>query len=74
MKEMCVRGFHVYRAVWDAAVGEELECKRERGNRVDRYAVAVDTIVGHVLEGTIADSGAFRVWELFSRHLFEIPK
>ena len=30
MKETCVRGFHVYRAIWDAAVGEELECKRVR--------------------------------------------
>ena len=45
--ETCVRGFHVYKAIWEAAVGEEPECRRERGNRVDRYAVAViNTIVG----------------------------
>ena len=24
--ETCVRGFHVYKAIWEAAVGEELEC------------------------------------------------
>ena len=49
--ETCVRGFHVYKALWEAAVGEELECRQERGNRVDRYAVAVlkdETVVGHV--------------------------
>ena len=49
--ETCVRGFHVYKAIWEAAVEEELECGRERGNRVDRYAMAVvkdETVVGHV--------------------------
>ena len=49
--ETCVRGFHVYTAIWEAAVGEELECGREKGNRVDRYAVAIvtdETVVGHV--------------------------
>ena len=30
--ETCVRGFHVYKAIWEAAFGEELECGRERGN------------------------------------------
>ena len=41
----------MYRATWGAAVGEELECRRERSNRVDRYAVTVvkdDTVVDHV--------------------------
>ena len=33
--ETCVRGFHIYKAIWEAAVGEELECRRVRGNRVD---------------------------------------
>ena len=40
-EETCVRGYHVYNAVWEAAVGDELECRRETSNRVDRYAVAV---------------------------------
>ena len=39
--ETCVRGFHVYKTIWEAPVGEELECRRERGSGVDRYAVAV---------------------------------
>ena len=37
----CVRGFHVYGEHWTAFVGEELTCQWERGNVVDRYAVAV---------------------------------
>ena len=32
--ETCVRGVHVYKAMWEAAVGV-------RSNRVDRYAVVV---------------------------------
>ena len=39
--ETCFGGFHVYKVIWEAAVGEELECGREKGNRVDRYTVAV---------------------------------
>ena len=41
----------MYKAIWEAAFGEELECGRERGNREDRYAVAVvkdEVVVGHV--------------------------
>ena len=37
--------------IWEAAVGEELDCKREPSNNVDRYAVAVvkgDIVVGHL--------------------------
>ena len=45
--ETYVRGFHVYKVIWEAAVGGELECRRERHNRVDRYAVpVVNAIVG----------------------------
>ena len=40
-KEMCIRGFHVYKNVWDAVIGEELQCEREGQNTNDRYAVAV---------------------------------
>ena len=49
--EICVRGFHIYKAIWEAAVVEELECGRVRGNRVDRYAVVVvkdEAVGGHV--------------------------
>ena len=38
--ESIVREYHVYKDVWDA-VGEEFLCKREDGNRVDSFAVAV---------------------------------
>ena len=46
-----MRGYHVYKDIWEANVGEELECVRERRNEKDRYAVAVvknDTIIGHL--------------------------
>ena len=48
-RECCVRGYHVYKDTWEAAIGEQLECVREQSNAVDWYAVAVlkdDTIVG----------------------------
>ena len=47
----CVRGYHVYQDVWDAAIGEILTCEREPSNSQDRYAVAVKkegSIVGHL--------------------------
>ncbi len=49
--ESCVRGYHVYKDIWDASVGESLPCQRERGNRADPYAVAIikgGVTVGHV--------------------------
>ncbi len=39
--ETVVRGFHVYKEVWDAAFGEELPCRRDVGNSHDPYAVAM---------------------------------
>ena len=48
---MCIRGFHVYKNVWDAVIGEELQCEREGQNTNDRYAVAVkrnNVIVGQL--------------------------
>lgn len=50
-RRCCVRGYHVYKEVWAAAVGEVLICQREPENASDRYAVAVKregTIVGHL--------------------------
>ena len=47
----CVRGFHVYSAVWNPTIGEVLPCRREPTNVTDRYAAAVldsGTIVGHL--------------------------
>ena len=39
-KECCVRGYHVYKNIWDASIGEELACQREPSNGVDCYEVA----------------------------------
>ncbi len=47
----CVRGYHVYQAIWAAVIGEVLPCTREPTNPTDRYAVAVvksGTIIGHL--------------------------
>jgi len=49
--ECCIRGYHVYQEIWDAAVDEELICQPERSNAHDRYAVTVlknDVVVGHL--------------------------
>ena len=35
----CVRGYHVYRDIWDAVIGEAVICEREPHNIEDRYAV-----------------------------------
>ena len=46
-----VRGFHVYKSIWEANCDEVLRCEREVGNPLDPSAVAVKkgtTIVGHV--------------------------
>ena len=40
-RECCVRGYHVYKEIWAAALGEQLVCEREPYNPSDRYAVAV---------------------------------
>ena len=37
-KESRVRGYHIYRELWEAAIGEDLACQRERGNATDAYA------------------------------------
>ena len=50
-RSCCIRGYHVYKEVWEASVGETLTYEREPGNAADRYAVAVKkdgSIVGHL--------------------------
>ena len=47
-RECCIRGYHVYKEIWAAALGEQLVCEREPYNR---YAVAVvknRTVIGHL--------------------------
>jgi len=49
--EFVVRGHHVYKAIWNPVIGEELVCGQKTDNDEDSYAVAVkieDTIVGHI--------------------------
>ena len=45
-----VRGYHIYKDIWDALIGEELSCEREGANYADPFAVAIikdDNVVGH---------------------------
>jgi len=49
-----IRGFHIYKVIWDPVFGEELGTVREVGNPHDTLAVAVvkslhgeRTTVGH---------------------------
>ena len=49
-----IRGYHIYKEVWTSTVGEELNCRRERDNFKDLFAIAVmkdSLIVGHVPRG-----------------------
>ena len=67
-----VRGYHEYRSVWSAVVGEELQCRIELSNPHDLFAVAVckshDILVGHVPKETcvIVQNSVFQGY-LFSR-------
>ena len=60
-----VRGYHVYKDIWDAAEGEVLECVREVNNHHDPFAVAMVKnryVVGHVPRNISA------LCSLFLRH------
>ena len=49
--ESCIRGYHVFKSIWNATTGEELNCLRETTNTEDPYAVAVkrgSAVIGHV--------------------------
>ena len=39
--ESMVRGYHIYKKIWEAVDREVLHCKRERNNRHDPFAVAI---------------------------------
>ncbi len=36
---LCIRGYHIYQTIWQAALGETFDCIRETHNSKDRYAV-----------------------------------
>ncbi len=51
----CIRGYHVYKDIWTARIGEHFDCIRQPTNSSDRYAVAVikdagsnRQIIGHL--------------------------
>lgn len=50
--EPCNRGYHVYKDIWEASIGEHLLCHRENSNCADPFAVGVvknQVTVGHIL-------------------------
>ncbi len=47
----CIRGYHIYQTIWQAALGETFDCIRETQNSKDRYAVSVikdGQVIGHL--------------------------
>ena len=49
--ESCVRGYHVYKDLWDPSIREDILCEREPFNDADQYALAIledDTVVSHI--------------------------
>ena len=50
-RDCCIRGYHVCKEIWRAAMGEELECDREPENSCNCYAVVVKrsrVVIGHL--------------------------
>ena len=46
-----LRGFHVYKNVWEPTIGEVLSCERDIRNSHDTFAVAIKNsseVVGHI--------------------------
>ena len=46
-----VRGYHLYKSIWTAALGEWISCEREPLNANNRYAVALKkdgAVIGHL--------------------------
>ena len=53
--QSCIRGYHIYKAVWTPYIGETMPCSRELTNGHDPFAVKVsqlhgedERIVGHL--------------------------
>ena len=49
--DSAARGYHVYRRIWNARIGEQLQSTREDGNSEDKFAIALtkdDVTIGHV--------------------------
>ena len=53
--QSCIRGYHIYKAIWTPYIGETMACSRELTNGHDPFAVKVsqlhgeeERIVGHL--------------------------
>ena len=49
--ESVIRGYHIYKEIWDAEFSDELYCEIEETNQHDRHAVSLvknGEIVGHI--------------------------
>ena len=46
LKQWCELGYQVYQDIWDAALGEQVTCKREPGNHKDPFVRALVTVAG----------------------------
>ena len=60
-----VRGYHIYNAIWEAYIGEELACLRETDNEHEHYAVSVvksATVVG-LLPRKISTLCSLLIWQ-----------
>ena len=54
-----VKGYHVYKTLWNPLMGESLQCEGQSDNPIDKYAVCVKKdkkIVGHL---PLGKSGKF---------------
>ena len=50
-KVLCIRGYHVYKDLWAASIGEMLLCIMDQDNSHDRFTVAVEkdgTVISHL--------------------------
>ena len=48
--EAIIRGYHIYKDIWESSVGKQLFCEIEENNTHNSHAVAIvktATIVGH---------------------------
>ena len=61
-----IRGYHVYKDVWEPEIGEEFECQIEETNGYDKNAVAVvknANIIGHIpRENAKVSQFFFKTW------------
>ena len=72
--KLCVRGYHVYQDIYEAAIGETLFCLREPRNSHDRCAVAVEksgTVIGQLPRKVSRVSSLLLKRRDFSAHRLE---